>query len=106
PPTCPLFFFYSLAAHRYLPSFPNDALPISNRPSASLSYAAGVRPRAWARERNVSMMHVLSEPTSSSSGVQTSGSPLNSGGLPTTMFDFSTAEREPRRAEVQVVLAL
>src|SRR5260370_16218978 len=85
---------------RYLPS------TFSSRPSASLSYPAGVRPRAWARERNVSMMHVFSEPTSSSSGVQTSTSPLNSDRLPPTMFRFTTAESKPRRAEGQVVLAL
>jgi hypothetical protein len=48
----------------------------------------------------------LTEPTSSSSGAQTSGSPLNSGGLPTTMCDFPEAESVPRLAEVQSVLAL
>jgi hypothetical protein len=51
-------------------------------------------------------MHVLTEPTSSSSGAQMSGSPLNSGGLPTTIFGLSAAESKPRRAELQVVLAL
>jgi hypothetical protein len=51
-------------------------------------------------------MHVLSEPTSSSSGAQMSGSPLNSGGLPTTILGLSAAESRPRLAVVQVVLAL
>src|SRR5258708_28380923 len=51
-------------------------------------------------------MHVLSEPTSSSSGAQMSGSPLSSGGLPTTMSGFPAAESTPRRAELQVLLAL
>ena len=40
-------------------------------------------------------MHVLSEPTSSSSGAQMSGSPLNSGGLPTTMFGSSRCRKHP-----------
>src|SRR6202040_2149280 len=34
----------------------------------------------------------IEPPTSSSSGAQTSGSPLNSGGLPTTVFGLPTAE--------------
>ena len=42
-------------------------------------------------------MHVLTEPTSSSSGAQMSGAPLNSGGLPTMMFGFPEAESVPRR---------
>src|ERR1700730_7131684 len=83
----------------YLPSMS------SSRPSASLSYPAGVSPRAWARERNVSIMQVLTEPTSNSSGAQMFGSPLNSGGLPTMIVGFSAAESRPRRAELQVVLA-
>jgi hypothetical protein len=65
------------------------------------------RIRCWAcaSVRKVSIMHVLSEPTSSSSGAQMLGSPLNSGGLPTTMFGLPAAESIPRRAELQVVLA-
>jgi hypothetical protein len=35
-----------------------------------------------------------------------SGSPLNSGGLPTTMFGLPAAESIPRRPELQVVLAV
>ena len=85
---------------RYLPSM------FSSWPSASLSYPTGVRPFAWASVRKVSIMHVLTEPTRSSSGVQMSGSPLNSGGLPTTMFGFPNAESVPRRAKLQAVFAL
>jgi hypothetical protein len=85
---------------RYLPSI------FSSRPSVSLSYRNGVRPFAWASVRKVSIMHVLTEPTNSSSGAQMSGSPLNSGGLPTSMFGFPDAESVPRRAELQAVLAL
>jgi hypothetical protein len=51
--------------------------------------------------RNVSIMHVLSEPTGSSSGAQMSGPPLNSGRPPTTMFGLPTAESIPRRASSQ-----
>jgi hypothetical protein len=40
------------------------------------------------------------------SGTRSSGSPLNSGGLLTPTFGLCTAESKPRRAEVQVVLAL
>jgi hypothetical protein len=52
---------------RYVPS------TFSSRPSASLSYPTGTRLFAWASVRKVSIMHVLTEPTSSSSGAQTSG---------------------------------
>ena len=58
------------------------------------------------QREDVYIMHVLREPTSSSSGAQMSGSPLNSGGLPTTMFGLPAAESIPRRAELQAVLAL
>src|SRR5438132_13779494 len=78
----------------------------SSRPSASLAYSAGVSPRDSASERNVSIMQVLTDPTSNSSGAQMFGSPLNSGGLPTMMAGFSAAWSRPRRAELQIVLAL
>src|SRR5262245_46482522 len=51
-------------------------------------------------------MHVLTEPTSISSGDQLVASPLNSGGLPTMMSGFAPAESIPRRPELQVVFAL
>src|SRR5215467_9339937 len=85
---------------QYLPS------TCSSRPSASLSYAVGVTPFAWASVRKVSIMQVFTEATSSSSGAQKLGSPLNSGGLPTTTSGFAGAESVPRRPELQVVFAL
>src|SRR5689334_25286944 len=51
-------------------------------------------------------MHVLSEPTSISSGDQLLAAPLNSGGLPTMLSRFVPAESVPRRPELHVVLAL
>ena len=43
---------------------------------------------------------------SSSSGAQTSGSPLNSGGLPTMMSGLPATESAPRRLPCHTVLAL
>src|SRR5215831_13475750 len=84
----------------YLPS------TCSSRPSASLSYAVGVTPLACASVRKVSIMQVFTEATSSSSGDQKLGSPLNSGGLPTTTSALAGAESVARRPEFQVVFAL
>ena len=82
------------------------AIAGSNR-KATTARAQKAEPKAPMSEREeVSIMHVLTEPTSSSSGAQMSGSPLNSGGPPTTIFGLSAAESKPRRAELQVVLAL
>ncbi len=60
----------------------------------------------WANDTNVSIKQAFSAPTNSSSGLQTPGSPLNSGGLPTSISGFPGADALPRRALFQTKLLL
>src|SRR5262249_277994 len=70
------------------------------------SEAVGETSVGWGSVGKVSIMQVWREATSSSSGDQKLGSPLNSGGLPTTTSAFAGAESVARRPELQVVFAL